>query len=124
MRPKVNTKTPLALSHKLDIKPMSVNEAYQGRKFKTKKYNKWSDDVHLLLPSWAGNIMDKKLELYVKFGFSTMASDIDNGLKTLMDALSKKYRFNDKYIMRLVVDKTLVPKGEEFIFFTLNILEE
>jgi len=36
--------------HKLDIKPLSVNEAWRGRRFKTPKYSKYISDLLFILP--------------------------------------------------------------------------
>ena len=44
-------------------------------------------------------------------------SDIDNPLKPFLDILQKKYGINDRDINELLVKKTVVKKGDEFIFF-------
>jgi len=60
------------------------------------------------------------LEVSLVIGMSNMASDVDNVVKPFIDVLQKKYKFNDKYIFRLVVEKKLVVKGAEFIEFYIK----
>ena len=103
---------------KINIKPLSVNEAWQGRRFKTPKYNKYIKDMMLLLPSIKTNF-DGKLELEITFGLSSVAADIDNPLKCFIDCLQKKYGFDDKMIYRLVVNKDIVKRGKEYIDFNI-----
>ena len=110
---------------RLDIKPLSVNEAWQGKRYKTKKYKKYERDTLFILPkSLYGVDLSGKLHLEICFGFSNNASDIDNPLKPFIDILQKKYGFDDKKIFRLTISKTKVKEGEEFIQFELvNVCE-
>jgi len=105
----------------IKIKPLSVNECWQGRRFKTKTYLRYEDELWLLLPK-----MDidktKRIKLEIQFGFSNKASDIDNCIKPFLDILQKKYGFNDKMIYKLSVEKYVVKKGEGFIDFYLDYL--
>lgn len=66
---------------------------------------------------------DGPLYLKIVFGFSNKASDIDNPVKPFIDILQKKYKFNDKRIYCLQVDKKDVKKGEEYIYFRIEGLE-
>ena len=104
----------------LNIKPLSVNQAWQGRRFKTDQYKEWIKHLTLILPpvktSFKGD-----LKVEIVFGFSSRASDIDNPLKPLIDVLQKKYGFNDNQIQELNVKKELTTKGKEFI--NLNIIQ-
>lgn len=97
----------------LNIKPLSVNECWQGRRFKTKKYKAYERDLLLILP--AMEIKKEKLKLSIELGFSSTRSDIDNPLKPLLDILQKKYQFNDSLIYELNIKKTITKKSEEFI---------
>tara|TARA_R110000803_G_scaffold69260_1_gene131506 strand:+ start:274 stop:597 length:324 start_codon:yes stop_codon:yes gene_type:complete len=103
---------------RVKIKPLSVNEAYRGRRFKTNKYNNWSKEIVHLLPKLdiPNGIL---LRVDITFGFSSKGSDIDNGLKSFLDALQKKYNFNDSRIYELNVKKDITKKGHEFIDFTI-----
>lgn len=102
------------------IKPLSVNECWQGKRFKTKKYLTYENHLLLMLPKI--KIPAAPYELYLKFGFSSAASDWDNPIKPFVDILQKKYGFNDKLIKRAVVDVEQVKKGEEFVLFELKEL--
>lgn len=106
---------------RLDIKPLSVNDAWKGRRFKTDKYKKYERDVLLLLPKI--NISDVPMSLTITFGFSSVASDVDNPVKCFVDCLQKKYGFNDKNIYRLILIKELVKKGDEYIDFNIKELQ-
>ena len=61
--------------------------------------------------------------LIIEFGFSSAASDLDNGLKPIIDILQKKYRFNDKEIHEIHARKQHVKKGEEYIEWELRQLD-
>lgn len=99
--------------HRLDIKPLSVNEAWQGKRFKTKKYKAYERDILMMLGPFT--VPDGNLRLSLTFGFSNSASDIDNPVKCFTDCLQKKYGFNDSRIYQLMVSKVKVKKGDEFI---------
>ena len=105
---------------KIDIKPLSVNEAWQGRRFKTEKYKKYERDLLFLLPKI--KIPEPPYEIYFRFGFSSIASDLDNPVKLFQDILSKKYGFNDKLIKRVVIESKIVKKGAEFVEFEIRSL--
>ena len=105
------------MNHVIKIKPLSVNEAFKGRKFRTAKYDKFIADCLLKLPKSIEFKVNEKIKLAVEFGFSSSTSDIDNCLKTFIDCLVKKYKVDDRYIYELHVFKTIVKKGGEFIKF-------
>ena len=98
---------------KIQIKPLSINQCFQGRRFKTPKYKQYEKELMILLP--ALNVPSGLLEVVITFGLSSKLNDIDNGLKPFIDILQKKYLFNDRDIYKLIVEKKIVPKGEEFI---------
>lgn len=96
----------------LQIKPLSVNEAWAGKRFKTPKYKRYERDVLLMLPN--AEITDFS-KVKITYGFSNKASDIDNPTKMVLDILQKKYGVNDRDIEYLVLQKVIVKKGQEFI---------
>ena len=106
---------------KLDIKPLSVNKAWQGKRFKTSKYNKYIKDVFFLLPNNL-KVPDGFLFLSLEFGFSSSASDFDNPVKCFVDCLQKKYLFNDKMIKKCLISVEKTKKGDEYIKFDLKRL--
>jgi Holliday junction resolvase RusA-like endonuclease len=102
---------------KLNIKPLSVNEAWQGRRFKTDKYKRYESDMMLLLPNI--KIVEPPYRLNIVVGFSNKASDLDNIAKPFLDLLQKKYGINDKHIEILHIEKQIVTKNNEFISFEI-----
>ena len=99
---------------KIEIKPLSINEARKWRRFKTKDYERYEQFVHLLLPK-TYDIQQWKLEIYLKFWMSNVNADVDNPVKPFVDILQKKYWFNDKIVYKMIIEKEKVKKGEEFI---------
>lgn len=102
------------ISFKLNEKPLSVNLAWQGKRFKTPAYKRYQDAMLLLMPK-AKIDTEQMLRIEFFFGFSNKASDLDNPVKLLLDIAQKKYGFNDKNVYELNVRKCIVKKGEEFI---------
>jgi Holliday junction resolvase RusA-like endonuclease len=103
---------------RLNIKPISVNECYRGRRFKTPKLEKYKEDLNYLLPRL--KIPEGKLKVHYKFGLSSKASDYDNCIKSFQDCLQDKYGFNDNKIYKAIIEKEDVKKGEEFIEFSID----
>lgn len=103
---------------KIDIKPLSVNRCWQGRRFKTKEYKEYERKLLHLLPGI--DLPQPPYEVEIEVGYSNKSNDIDNFLKPFNDILQKRYNFNDKEIYRLIINKTIVKKGEEFIFFNIR----
>lgn len=62
---------------RLNIKPMSVNEAWQGKRFKTRKYKQYEKACLFVLPKKI-DIPDGPLKVSLVFGFSSKLSDADN----------------------------------------------
>jgi Holliday junction resolvase RusA-like endonuclease len=112
---------------KIDIKPLSVNNAWKGRRFRTDRYKEYIKDLTMLLPpkSIVYLIDDKKkISLSIVVGFSSVLSDVDNPLKPFIDVLQNKYGFNDKMIYEIRVRKEIVEKGGEFIKFRIQEYDE
>ncbi len=102
---------------KIDLKPMSVNHAWQGKQFRTKAYLEYTKKLFLVLPKMA--VSKNKLEINFIFGISSN-SDIDNPLKCLIDIFQKKYHFDDKDVMKLTVEKEIVKQGQEYFMFEIK----
>lgn len=98
---------------KLNIKPLSVNEAWAGKRFKTPKYKQYEKDLLFLLPKISA--IPNEIKLKFTFGFSNIQSDIDNPVKCLLDIMQKKYGFNDANVWELTIKKVKVKKGSEYI---------
>ena len=104
---------------KLQIKPLSINEAYKGRRFRTSQYDTYIRQMMFILPDSLA-IPQSNIKIFIEFGYSSHASDIDNGLKCFIDCLQKKYGFNDKLITELNVRKIKVEKPKEHIIFEIR----
>ena len=107
---------------RIDIKPLSVNQAWQGKRFKTPAYKAYERDVLLLLKPMA--IPDGDLAIEITYGFSNRQSDVDNPTKLFIDVLQKKYGFNDSRVTQLSMSKQKVDKGFEFIDFEIRTADE
>jgi hypothetical protein len=97
---------------RLPIKPLSTNNAWQGKRFKTPAYVKFQRDMLLLLPNLT---LQSISEVHLHFGFSSKLSDLDNAVKQSLDCIVKKYGIDDRYINKIVLTKEIVQKGCEFI---------
>lgn len=106
------------VSNRIIIKPLSVNSAWQGKRFKTDKYKKFEQACLLLLPEIT--LPPSPFEIFYKFGFSSTLSDLGNPEKLITDILCKKYNFNDRHIYKIVMEKEITSKGEEFIEFQIT----
>ncbi|HAW74544.1 MAG TPA: hypothetical protein DCW74_02280 [Alteromonas australica] len=106
---------------KINIKPLSVNKAWKGKRFKSDKYKKYEKELLYLLPNKKkiGNL-DGPLKISIEFGFSSAASDFDNPIKPLIDILQKKYHFNDNQIYEANIKKVIVDKGDEYLMFDIE----
>ena len=100
------------------IKVLSVNECWQGKRFKTKKYKAYEQELLLTLPKQ--KLPDPPYSIYFEFGFSNSLCDWDNPVKPLQDILQKKYLFNDRDIFEARVIKEKVKKGEEYFLVKLE----
>ena len=101
-----------------EIKPLSVNEAWKGRRFKTDKYKSYERQLLLILPNI--DVPEGDLAILLEFGFSSAGSDWDNPIKPFVDVLQKKYGFNDSRITIAAVNKVKVKKGSEYIRWALS----
>lgn len=102
------------MNFELDIKPLSVNEAWRGKRFKTDKYKSFENACLWLMPNLEIS-KTAKLKVNLVFSFSNVNADIDNPTKMVLDCLQKKYEFNDRNIYELEIKKQIVKKGFEKI---------
>lgn len=105
---------------RIKIKPLSVNEAYSGKRYKTEKYKRYKFALLCKLPRLELPPPPYRVE-YV-FGLSNPSADIDNPVKPFQDVLQAKYGFNDKHIDEISVKRAKVPKGSEFISFKIEAI--
>ena len=105
---------------KLNIKPISVNAAYYGRRTATKELRAFKKIVALSLKPQ--EIPEGELFISIEFGFSSRASDIDNAVKAFLDCLQAKYGFNDNRVYEMHLTKKIVSKGDEYIKYNISKL--
>lgn len=114
----------------LNMKPISVNICWQGRRFKTKQYKEWRENFIKQapnvekVPGWVG----LKLNFYIK---NFIMSDVMNFLKATCDALtdidaykddryikwerSEKFKVDTEEEQR--IDIVIIPLGEKIDFY-------
>ena len=102
---------------RVNVKPLSVNMAYTGRRFATDALKSFRKELGFALKPM--KLPDPPYEIHFIFGQSNAGADWDGGIKAAQDIIAKKYKFNDKLIRRGVVDIDLVEKGEEYISFEI-----
>lgn len=109
------------ITARIGIKPLSVNQVWQGRRFKTKKYKEYEQLMLLALPHIKHQIPSKaRLSLKLSVGVSSKNADLDNVCKPFLDILQKKYGFNDRYVYNIEMTKYNIEKGKEFIQFWIE----
>ncbi len=98
----------------IPVKPLSVNQAWKGRKFKTMDHKIYERDVAYFLPH---DIETLKGELEVKYTFylkNYKMSDAANFEKILSDILvSNRIMEDDRYIKRIICQKEPVTRSED-----------
>lgn len=107
----------------IKIKPLSVNEAWQGRRYKTPVYKAYEEELLLRLPPKYDIPETGPLEVIYEFGINTSA-DFDNPIKPFQDVLQKKYGFDDRRIQKATILKNIVKKGEGYLKFSIKALPE
>lgn len=106
---------------KVNVKPLSVNQAWQGKRYKTKLYQNYEKKMIAILPKLDFKIeKTEKLSIAFVFGFSSIKSDLDNPVKPLLDIFCKKYLFDDSQIFQINISKKKVEKGNDFIAFNIE----
>ena len=100
------------------IKPLSVNDAWKGRRFKSDEYKAYSQELLLKLPPKI-ELPEGKKQIFFEFGISNMGGDYDNSIKATQDLISAKYEFNDSQIQEGHIRKIKTKKGEEYVAFSI-----
>ena len=80
---------------RINVSPLSINQAYQGRRFKNQKHKAYEKEVLLKLKPY--KMPQPPYRLVLEFGLSSSLSDLDNRIKLFQDLLSKKYKFVNKF---------------------------
>lgn len=89
----------------IPIKPISVNQCWQGRRFATNKYKDFTKDMLRVMPNQI--IVKGNIELKIKLNLkSLLRGDIDNFVKPIVDCVVKKgWIEDDRFIQNLEVEK-------------------
>ena len=104
--------------HKVKIKPLSVNSAWKGKRFRSNEYKTYDKIMSLILPSKI-DIPDGELAIIFIWYFSSAGSDYDNPIKPTQDIICKKYGINDNRFKAGFQVKEKVKKGEERLEFKI-----
>ncbi len=110
-------KVPKINGNRINIKPLSINEAFFGRHVKTTVCRRYEASVYALLPQM--KLPEAPYEVRYKFGFSSRGADLANPEKVFTDLLCKRYNFDDRYIFKMTLEKEITKKGNEFIEFEI-----
>ncbi len=102
----------------VQVKPLSTNSLFQGRRYRTSAYDDYEKEVSYQLPP---QIVMPTGKLFVRYvvGLSNRNADMANIEKAFTDILQKKYLFNDKNIYKLEMERVDTKKGEEFVSFEI-----
>ena len=100
----------------LNIAPMSVNAAWQGRRFATRKYKEWTETCLFML--LGKKCLEKPYKVSIIF-YQSQMQDIDSCIKMTLDVLVKAGVLeDDRYINELNVKK--IVSKERKIFIEIN----
>lgn len=93
--------------------PYSTNLMYENRGGATRRtrgYNAWCHKIDTLIPAaprWFNR--NAPLSLNMKFGH-VVGFDVDNFVKSAIDALARKWNFNDQIVESIQVSREIVPE--------------
>lgn len=92
---------------KVPIKALSINDCWQGKRFKTNKYKRYEQEFSLLIQPKKFEKMLGDLEVTIKWKSPTVnRGDIDNPVKPILDILTKMGAWeDDRQIQKLTVYK-------------------
>jgi len=96
----------------VDVKPLSVNKVWQGRRYKTRDYLNYEKELLFTLPkrkTITGNF-EIEFTFYLK---NPYRQDLDNFIKPLLDILVKKgYIEDDRKMIYLKAKKIKADKDK------------
>ena len=106
---------------RIDVQALSVNQAWKGKKYKSKDYRNYEVIVHALLARLPlPKIRDgDPFWLFVEFGIPAL-QDCSNGLKTFEDILCDKLKINDRYCFGIYLRKVVTKKKDCYIRFDIH----
>jgi Holliday junction resolvase RusA-like endonuclease len=108
---------------KILLKPISINEAFQGRRFKNQKHKDFEEQMLLAL---RGNIQkfDGDYSMHLKFYLKNATRcDLSNYIKVTEDCIVKSGIVkDDRFCWRMVVEK--FKSKEDYIEFEVKQLNK
>lgn len=105
------------ISDSLEIVPLSINKAWQGKRFKTPIYSKYIEMALYRLPNKEKISGPVKVNLRFRIAYPKKC-DVDNFIKPILDIFVKKgYIDDDRYIYLLNASK--VQSDDEGIDFEI-----
>ncbi len=105
----------------IEVKPLSINKAWRGRKFKTPEYIQFEKDCSYYLRN------KKMIKGYVEIDYKFLLknakmTDVDNCVKTTQDQLVKAGIIeDDRKIKRFVAEKFQLDKNDENDMMVIEI---
>ena len=103
----------------IKIKPVSINQAYQGRRFKNTLHKEYEKE--LLWKLKKGGKIEGKYRMELDFHFKTTKSDVSNYIKLLEDAIVKAGLVeDDRFCYELIARKHI---GEPAINIIIEKME-
>jgi len=101
----------------IKIKPLSINAAFQGRRFKSPAYKLFEEEFLLIAPH--REMIKGKVGIEYKFHLKNhKMADYDNCIKTTQDLIVRKgYIEDDRKIYEAKITK--VPSDEDYIEFRI-----
>lgn len=105
----------------LNIEPLSVNTAWQGRKYKSLKYNNWLQEGLWTLKTMEIQKVSGNVAIYIDF-YTNKSRDIDNNIKTFLDLLCKADIIDDdRFVYELHIKKIdTVKRAKHRIEFSIS----
>jgi len=103
----------------INIKPLSVNKAYEVVR-STEEHKQYKIDLPLLLPEHY-QLPPGELVLLFRFHFKRPVSDLDNPIKQAQDIITSYYGCDDREIYMLMVEKVInfnLPEKLEFEYLS------
>lgn len=98
----------------LQVKPLSVNKCWQGRRFKSQDYQAYEKELWYRLPN--KKILGKEFEIHYTFYLKNYGlSDIDNLIKPLQDVIVKKGIIADDRKIVFMSAKKVKAKSDKIV---------
>lgn len=104
---------------RIEIKPLSVNDAWRGRKFSTPKKKKYEAKVKQELKDCVLEDCIPPYEIHFRFWIPKL-QDYDNCIKVTQDIVCEHFGINDRDIYKAIIEKVPVKSWQEY--FEIEIL--